>query len=106
LQLEQKASTETMLAFSVYPASLISARILCRLLVETHRLGIRADVLSPAMNTSDLGEDYKFPENYQRGLPYITGLLILNDAETELSLTVVDSVTFSTSSRFTPTWTS
>lgn len=33
-----------------------------------------------------------FPENYRRGLPYITGLLILNDAETGLPISVMDCV--------------
>ncbi len=31
-----------------------------------------------------------FPENVQRGLPYITGLLILNDVETGLPYAVMD----------------
>lgn len=31
-----------------------------------------------------------FPENYRRGLPYITGLLILNDVETGLPLVIMD----------------
>lgn len=33
-----------------------------------------------------------FPENYRRGLPYITGLLILNDTETGLPIAVMDCV--------------
>jgi ornithine cyclodeaminase/alanine dehydrogenase-like protein (mu-crystallin family) len=33
-----------------------------------------------------------FPENQKRGLPYITGLLILNDVETGLPLSVMDCV--------------
>ncbi len=33
-----------------------------------------------------------FPGNQERGLPYITGLLILNDAETGLPLAVMDCV--------------
>jgi len=33
-----------------------------------------------------------FPENHQKGLPYITGLLILNDVETGLPLAVMDCV--------------
>ena len=33
-----------------------------------------------------------FPENYKRGLPYITGLLIYNDVETGLPLAVMDCV--------------
>lgn len=31
-----------------------------------------------------------YPENYRRGLPYITGLLILNDPESGLPLSVMD----------------
>jgi ornithine cyclodeaminase/alanine dehydrogenase len=33
-----------------------------------------------------------FPENYRRGLPYITGLLILNDTATGLPIAVMDCV--------------
>ena len=33
-----------------------------------------------------------FPENQQRGLPYITGLLILNDPETGLPISVMDCI--------------
>jgi ornithine cyclodeaminase/alanine dehydrogenase len=33
-----------------------------------------------------------YPENHKRGLPYITGLLILNDAETGVPLAVMDCV--------------
>ena len=33
-----------------------------------------------------------FPENHKKGLPYITGLLILNDVETGLPLAVMDCV--------------
>ncbi len=33
-----------------------------------------------------------FPDNHRRGLPYITGLLILNDVETGLPLAVMDCV--------------
>ncbi|MBW2066641.1 MAG: ornithine cyclodeaminase family protein [Deltaproteobacteria bacterium] len=33
-----------------------------------------------------------FPENYRRGLPYITGLIILNDPETGLPISVMDCV--------------
>jgi len=33
-----------------------------------------------------------FPENYRRGLPYITGLLIFNDVATGLPLAVMDCV--------------
>jgi ornithine cyclodeaminase/alanine dehydrogenase len=33
-----------------------------------------------------------YPENFKRGLPYITGLLILNDTETGVPLAVMDCV--------------
>jgi ornithine cyclodeaminase/alanine dehydrogenase-like protein (mu-crystallin family) len=33
-----------------------------------------------------------FPENYKKGLPYITGLLILNDVETGLPVSVMDCI--------------
>ena len=33
-----------------------------------------------------------FPENHKKGLPYITGLLILNDVETGMPLAVMDCV--------------
>jgi ornithine cyclodeaminase/alanine dehydrogenase len=33
-----------------------------------------------------------YPENYKRGLPYISGLLILNDPETGIPLAVMDCV--------------
>ncbi len=33
-----------------------------------------------------------FPENYKKGLPYITGLLILNDVDTGLPISVMDCV--------------
>jgi len=31
-----------------------------------------------------------YPENYRRGLPYITGLLVLNDVETGVPLSIMD----------------
>ncbi len=34
----------------------------------------------------------RYPENYRRNLPYITGLLILNDPETGLPLSVMDCI--------------
>ena len=37
------------------------------------------------------------PETHKRRLPYITGLLILNDTETGLPLAIIGSITFSTS---------
>ncbi len=46
----------------------------------------------PAMNSAGLKWVSGFPENYKRGLPYITGLLILNDPETGLPIAVMDCV--------------
>lgn len=44
----------------------------------------------PAMNSAGVKWVSGFPENYRRGLPYITGLLILNDPETGLPISVMD----------------
>jgi ornithine cyclodeaminase/alanine dehydrogenase-like protein (mu-crystallin family) len=44
----------------------------------------------PAMNSAGVKWVSGFPENYSKGLPYITGLLILNDPETGLPLSVMD----------------
>jgi ornithine cyclodeaminase/alanine dehydrogenase-like protein (mu-crystallin family) len=44
----------------------------------------------PAMGSAGLKWVSGFPENYQRGLPYITGLLILNNPETGLPIAVMD----------------
>jgi ornithine cyclodeaminase/alanine dehydrogenase len=46
----------------------------------------------PAMKSAGLKWVSAFPENSRRGLPYITGLLILNDADTGLPLAVMDAV--------------
>jgi ornithine cyclodeaminase/alanine dehydrogenase len=46
----------------------------------------------PALNSAGIKWVSGFPENQKRGLPYITGLLILNDAETGLPLAVMDCV--------------
>lgn len=46
----------------------------------------------PAMSSAGIKWVAGFPENYRRGLPYITGLLILNDVETGLPLAVMDCV--------------
>ncbi|UCC87946.1 MAG: hypothetical protein JSV81_01235 [Anaerolineales bacterium] len=46
----------------------------------------------PAMKSAGLKWVSGFPENLERGLPYITGLLILNDPETGLPLSVMDCV--------------
>jgi ornithine cyclodeaminase/alanine dehydrogenase-like protein (mu-crystallin family) len=44
----------------------------------------------PAMNSAGVKWVSGFPDNYKRGLPYITGLLILNDPETGLPISVMD----------------
>lgn len=44
----------------------------------------------PALESAGIKWVSGFPENYKRGLPYITGLLILNDAETGLPISVMD----------------
>ncbi len=46
----------------------------------------------PAMKSAGVKWVSGFPENASRGLPYITGLLILNDVETGLPLAVMDCV--------------
>jgi ornithine cyclodeaminase/alanine dehydrogenase-like protein (mu-crystallin family) len=46
----------------------------------------------PAMNSAGVKWVSGFPENYKRRLPYITGLLILNDPETGIPLVVMDCV--------------
>ena len=46
----------------------------------------------PAMQAAGLKWVSGFPENAQRGLPYITGLMVLNDAETGLPIAVMDCV--------------
>ncbi|MFW6115468.1 MAG: ornithine cyclodeaminase family protein [Chloroflexota bacterium] len=44
----------------------------------------------PAMNSAGVKWVSGFPDNPERGLPYITGLLILNDPETGLPIAVMD----------------
>ena len=46
----------------------------------------------PAMNAAGLKWVSGFPANHTRGLPYITGLMILNDPETGLPIAVMDCV--------------
>jgi len=46
----------------------------------------------PALKSAGLKWVSGFPENLDRGLPYITGLLVLNDPETGLPLGVMDCV--------------
>jgi len=60
----------------------------------------------PGMNSAGVKWVSGFPEKYKRGLPYITGLLILNDTETERPLAIMDPVSVNTSPPFTPTWAS
>lgn len=44
----------------------------------------------PALKSAGLKWVSGFPENYKRGLPYITGVLVFNDVETGLPLSVMD----------------
>lgn len=44
----------------------------------------------PAMGVAGMKWVSGYPENYRRGLPYITGLLILNDLETGVPYCVMD----------------
>ena len=46
----------------------------------------------PAMKSAGVKWVSGFPENHKMGLPYITGLLILNDPETGLPISVMDCV--------------
>lgn len=46
----------------------------------------------PAMSSAGVKWVSGFPENHKKGLPYITGLLILNDPETGLPQSVMDCV--------------
>jgi len=46
----------------------------------------------PAMKSAGVKWVSGFPGNYKMGLPYITGLLILNDPETGLPISVMDCV--------------
>ncbi len=46
----------------------------------------------PAMESAGVKWVSGFPENHKRDLPYITGLLILNDPETGLPISVMDCV--------------
>jgi ornithine cyclodeaminase/alanine dehydrogenase-like protein (mu-crystallin family) len=46
----------------------------------------------PAMRSAGLKWVSGFPHNQERGLPYISGLLILNDPETGLPISVMDCV--------------
>jgi ornithine cyclodeaminase/alanine dehydrogenase len=44
----------------------------------------------PAMKSAGIKWVSGFPENHRRGLPYISGLLILNDPETGVPISVMD----------------
>jgi len=44
----------------------------------------------PALHSVGMKWVSGYPENYRRGLPYITGLMILNDVETGIPLAVMD----------------
>lgn len=46
----------------------------------------------PALKSAGTKWVSGYPENYKRGLPYITGLLIFNDPETGVPLAVMDCV--------------
>lgn len=46
----------------------------------------------PALKSAGVKWVSGFPENYKRGLPYITGLLIYNDVETGVPLAVMDCI--------------
>ena len=46
----------------------------------------------PALKSAGMKWVSGYPENSKRGLPYITGLLILNDPETGIPLAVMDCV--------------
>lgn len=46
----------------------------------------------PALQSAGVKWVSGFPENQKRGLPYISGLLILNDTETGLPISVMDCV--------------
>jgi len=46
----------------------------------------------PAMKSAGVKWVSGYPENYKRGLPYINGLLILNDPENGLPIAVMDCV--------------
>jgi len=46
----------------------------------------------PALNSAGIKWVSGYPENYKRGLPYISGLLILNNPDTGIPLAVMDCV--------------
>jgi ornithine cyclodeaminase/alanine dehydrogenase-like protein (mu-crystallin family) len=46
----------------------------------------------PSMKSAGIKWVSGYPDNYKRGLPYITGLLILNDVETGIPYAVMDCI--------------
>ena len=46
----------------------------------------------PAMHSAGIKWVSGYPENYKRGLPYITGLLVLNDVETGIPYAIMDCI--------------
>lgn len=50
----------------------------------------------PAIKSMGMKWVSGYPENYKKGLPYITGLIILNDTETGLPLSVMDFIWITT----------
>jgi ornithine cyclodeaminase/alanine dehydrogenase len=46
----------------------------------------------PSLKSAGLKWVSGFPENYKRNLPYITGLLVLNDVETGIPLAIMDCI--------------
>lgn len=46
----------------------------------------------PSLKSAGIKWVAGFPENHKRGLPYITGLLILNDVETGVPLAIMDCI--------------
>ena len=45
----------------------------------------------PSMNAAGIKWVSGFPENYKRNLPYITGVIILNDPETGVPICIMDA---------------
>ncbi len=46
----------------------------------------------PSLKSAGIKWVAGFPENHKRGLPYITGLLVLNDVETGVPLAIMDCI--------------
>ena len=58
----------------------------------------------PALNSAGIKWVSGFPDNYKRNLPYITGLLILNDPETGFPLAVMDCIWITAMRTAAATW--